>query len=162
MHRGLIKVGLIAVVAVVLIGLGMVIVMRAREQAERMRCMDNLRQVGWMALWHYTDPDSAFPKKPDAPVPALFPPDVRIDADRTFPPGTIANPALAPEHRLAWTVLLLKFLGKDDVEKKFDLTQGWDSDVNKDAIATLVSVFECPTQYQRPPAGAPYLTNYIA
>lgn len=157
MHRAVIKIGLIAVIAVVLFGLGSVIVMRAREQANRARCMDNLRQVGWFALWHYTEPDAAFPKSPDARPPAALP----LDVNRLFPPGTIANPDLAPDHRLAWTVLLLPYLGKEDVHKKFDLTQSWDSEANQSAIATLVSVFECPTQFQRPAAGSPYLTHYI-
>src|SRR5258706_2956274 len=111
MYRGVIKVGLIAFMAVVLIGLGLTAVVRFREQANRTRCVDNLRQVGWFALWHYADPDAAFPKRPDAPNPAFLQPDLQLDPNRTFPAGTLANPDLTPDHRLSWMVVLLPYLG---------------------------------------------------
>src|SRR5260370_7916874 len=99
MYRGVIKVGLIAFMAVVLIGLGLTAVVRFREQANRTRCVDNLRQVGWFALWHYADPDAAFPKRPDAPNPAFLPPALQLDPNRAFPAAPTPNPAPPPPHR---------------------------------------------------------------
>src|SRR5207247_4265726 len=111
MWRGVLKVALITFITTVVFGLGATIVVRFREKANRTRCIDNLRQTGWLAMWQYTDPGAAFPKGPTAPDRDLFLPEKSLlDPNRTFPPGTLANPALAPDHRLSWMVILLPFL----------------------------------------------------
>jgi prepilin-type processing-associated H-X9-DG protein len=166
MWRGVLKVAVIAGFAFLLLAFGAIIVVRSREKANRLRCMDNLRQTGWLAMWQYADPGAAFPKGPKAPdVPEFLPGNSQLDPNRTFPPGTLANAALAPDHRLSWMVILLPYLGKDDLQKdlqkKFDLTQAWDAEVNAGPIATLVPMFVCPSQFQRVPADTPIVTNYI-
>jgi prepilin-type processing-associated H-X9-DG protein len=135
------------------------VIVRMRESANRLRCQDHLRQVGWFALWDYTDRDLAFPK--DAPKPFQLPLDAKPRADLTFPPGTLANPSLPPEQRLSWEVILLPHLGREPLQNQFDLAQGWQAETNHNAVCTLVPSFLCPSVYRPVPADQPAQNNYI-
>src|SRR2546421_8664631 len=111
MARGFGKLLLFALPLLFLMALGMVLITRWREGASRTRCQDNLRQLGWFAMWQYTDRDFAFPqdKKPTDHIDRHREAD--LDAGRTFPAGTLANTALPPERRLSWEVILLPNVG---------------------------------------------------
>jgi prepilin-type processing-associated H-X9-DG protein len=162
MHRGILKVGALAVAALLLLGLFATIVVRWRETANRTRCQEHLRQLGWLAMWSYTDRDLAFPNGPDDPnLPLSLPERLKPDADRTFPPGTLFNAGLPPEQRLSWMVVLLPYMGKDDVYKKLDLALGWQAESNRAGISTLVPAVVCPSQYEAAAPGTPVVTNYI-
>ena len=127
-----------------------------------MRCTDNLRRVGWFALWSYTDPAAAFPKGVNDPNrPGQLDLNAQPDANRLFPPGTLANPNLTPDHRLSWQVILLPHLGKDELNAKIDRSRAWDDPANHDAVCTLLPFYACPSQYQPVPPNTPALTYYI-
>ncbi|HEV3143903.1 MAG TPA: DUF1559 domain-containing protein [Gemmataceae bacterium] len=146
--------------AIFLIGILASVIVRMRESANRVRCQDHLRQVGWFALWDYTDRDLAFPK--DAPSKAFqLPKDAKPKTDLTFPPGTLANPNLPPEQRLSWEVILLPHLGREPLQKEFDLSQGWQAEANHKAVCTLVPLYLCPSAYHPVPPDEPAQTNYI-
>src|SRR5262245_53725079 len=137
MHRGVVKVILFTVPILLLLGVGLAGIMRWREAANRARCRDNLRRLGWFALWDYADKPFAFPQGPKpADLEGVLRDDMKPSPDVPFPPGTLANPNLIPEHRLSWLVILLPHLGRDDVHRQFDLTRGWDDPANAGAIAT--------------------------
>src|SRR5262245_13404432 len=162
MYRGVLKAGAIALVAIFLVSLFVTMVVRWREAANRARCQDHLRQVGWFAMWSYTDRELAFPKGIDDPKRLLsLPADANVDLNRTFPPGTIANPVLPPEQRLSWMLLLVPYVGSENVQKEFDLGQGWSAEANHQGICNLIRPYVCPSQYQPVPPDTPNVTNYI-
>jgi len=67
MYRGILKFAGFSLVALLLAGLFLSAVMRWREKANRLRCVDNLRRVGWFAMWSYTTPPRYFPAGPTTP-----------------------------------------------------------------------------------------------
>ena len=112
-------------------------------------------------MWAYTDRDAVFPEGPDSPNrPLVLPESVKLDENRKFPAGTIANASLPPERRLSWIVTLLPYVGKDDVHKQFELTKGWEDDANRAGVCTLVPVLVCPSQYEQTPPGTPIVTHF--
>jgi prepilin-type processing-associated H-X9-DG protein len=157
--RAVLKITVFFLIAVFLIGMLATAVVRWRESANRLRCQDHLRQVGWFALWDYTDRDLAFPK--DSPKSIQLPIDAKPKADLTFPSGTLANPNLPPEQRLSWQVILLPNIGREPLQKQFDLSLGWQAEANHNAICSQVPVYLCPSVYRPVPADQPALTNYI-
>ena len=157
--RAVLKLTIFFLIAVFLIGMLATAIVRWRESANRLRCQNNLRQVGWFALWDYTDRDLAFPK--DAPKSLQLPMDAKPKADLTFPPGTLANPNLPPEQRLSWQVILLPHIGKEPLQKQLDLSLGWQAEVNHNAVCTQVPVYLCPSVYRPVPADQPAQNNYI-
>jgi prepilin-type processing-associated H-X9-DG protein len=162
MYRGILKVAGISLVALFLLGILLTAVVRWREKANRLRCMDNLRRTGWFAMWSYADPAAAFPGGPTDPNrPQQLDLDAKLDPNRLFPPGTLANPNLPPDHRLSWHIILMPYLGKEQLNAKFDRGRAWDDDANHGAICTLVPEYICPTQYRALPADTPQLTSYI-
>ena len=162
MYRGILKFAGFSLVALLLAGLFLSAVMRWREKANRLRCVDNLRRVGWFAMWSYTDPAAAFPGGLNDPNrPQQLDLDAKFDPDRMFPPGTLANPNLKPERRLSWHVILLSYLGKEQLNGQFDRGRAWDDEANHAAVCTLVPEFICPTQYHPLPADTPQLTSYV-
>src|SRR5437764_3189544 len=99
--RGVVKIALGVAAGLLLLGLFLSLIPRWRESASRLRCQDNLRQVGWFALWDYTDKPSVF-GGPDRPR-QLGP--IRPNAAALFPPGTLPNADLPPERRLSLYVI---------------------------------------------------------
>jgi prepilin-type processing-associated H-X9-DG protein len=87
--------------------------------------------------------------------------DAKPKADLTFPSGTLANPNLPPEQRLSWQVILLPHIGKEPLQKQFDLSLGWQAEANHNAVCTQVPVYLCPSAYRPVPADQPAQNNYI-
>jgi len=162
MYRGLIKVALIALPALALLGLLVAGVFRWRETANRARCQDNLRRLGWFAMWQYTDPDFAFPGGVAfGEKSRVLAEDKPLDPNKAFPPGTVPHATLPPARRLSWHVLLLPHLQRDDAYRKFDLSRAWDDEVNRDALMMKMPTLACPSIYRRPPPGEPQAGHYI-
>src|SRR5262245_15023315 len=99
--RGVVKIALFAVPLLLVLALLLAWLPRARESANRLRCQENLRQVGWFALWDYTDRATIFPGKERPQTLGKLQP----GAGALFPPGTVPNPALPPEERLSLYVV---------------------------------------------------------
>jgi prepilin-type processing-associated H-X9-DG protein len=90
----------------------------AREAARRSECANNLKQIG-LALLVYEDTHKAFP-----------------------PAYTVDN---SGKPLLSWRVLILPYLEHEPLYRQFHLDEPWDSDHNKKLIASMPSVFRCPS-----------------
>jgi prepilin-type processing-associated H-X9-DG protein/prepilin-type N-terminal cleavage/methylation domain-containing protein len=112
----------LAIVAVV-VGLLFPAVQRVREAANRIRCTNNLRQIG-IALHHYHD------------------------ACRTFPPGGIEwrSPGDFSKRQLAWCAFLLPYLEQESVYRSLNLNKPFDSPENAQGAAAVLPVFLCPSK----------------
>ena len=105
-----------------------------RESARRLTCAGNLKQIA-AALQAYHQ------------------------ANGCFPPAYIADKNGKPMH--SWRVLILPYLGCDDLCKAYDFTQPWDGPKNKGLAAIPVMVYTCPCGLRYRAAGDAQ-TNYVA
>jgi prepilin-type processing-associated H-X9-DG protein len=103
-----------------------------RQQAEmkRMQCMNNLKQI-MLAMHNYHS------------------------ANNTFPPAFRANKAGKP--LLSWRVLILPYLGQQELYNEFHLDEPWHSPHNKALIARMPEVYKC-TDTDLPSGRTRYLT----
>ncbi|AMV22825.1 hypothetical protein VT84_00335 [Gemmata sp. SH-PL17] len=123
----------VVIVALVLLGAGLFFpfVQKVREAAARMNCHSHFK--GWaLALHNYADG---------------APPRIREGKPmcNAFPAGTIPNPALPPEQRLSWWVVVLPYLEHDDVFKQFDLSRGPGDPKNEMPVSRRFRHLVCPT-----------------
>jgi len=120
----------IAIIAI-LIGLLLPAVQKVREAANRMRCSNNLKQLG-LGLHNHHDAMSEFP-------PAV---------EKKFAPGTTR----AVTH--SWTAKILPFIEQDNLFKQYRFDWNWDDAATNDAasppgpIRQKVPVFLCPSAPQ--------------
>lgn len=162
MYRGVLKIVLIALVIAPLLGIGVVAVLRWRESANRLRCQNNLRIVGWFAMWQYADREFAFPGGPNfADRTSLLREDRPLDPNKSFPLGTIPNATLPPSGRLAWQVSLLPYMQREELSRRFDLTKGWNDDSNRDARMARVTTLACPSLFRSQAASEPWSGHYM-
>jgi len=105
----------IAIIAI-LIGLLLPAVQKVREAAARIKCANNLKQIG-LALHNYYDIHKMFP-----------------------------TPASYAQGRplLSWRVHLLPYLEQQPLYKEFHLDEPWDSANNRPLIAQMPVVFASP------------------
>jgi prepilin-type N-terminal cleavage/methylation domain-containing protein/prepilin-type processing-associated H-X9-DG protein len=145
----------IAIIAI-LIGLLLPAVQKVREAAARMKCSNNLKQLG-LALHNYESAYGKFPAAFTANAPAGSP---------------------LPPYFFSWSVLaqLNPYLEQTAIYNKMDLTQpiydpaaGYNiSTANQFAVQQTITLFLCPSDKQQPVAtnayGVPVLgpTNYAA
>jgi hypothetical protein len=157
-------IGVVIVIILLLVVAGIFIakLMDYRVDADRVRCQDNLRRINF-ATFHAG--------LPNEPIPT--------DNQRFFPAGTILNPALTPEERLAWYVLALRAMEQgpsnptpgvkksarptplSDVIARIDLAAAWDAAANAQAARTRVTTLLCPAQMATWPDDQPALTQYV-
>ncbi|QEG40465.1 DUF1559 family PulG-like putative transporter [Roseimaritima ulvae] len=64
------------------------------------------------------------------------------DDHGSFPPAFTQSEAGEPLH--SWRTLILPYLGEQDLYDRIDLSQSWDSDVNRLARETVVEAYRCP------------------
>ena len=122
----------IAIIAV-LIGLLLPAVQKVRESAARMKCQNNLKQIGLgLNNFHATY--------------------------GCFPPGGLSgatdNPTLSAARRVgvntpgvihSWSPFLLPYIEQDNVYKQYSFAVNWNNAANKAAIANVIPAFLCPT-----------------
>lgn len=152
--------------ALLLLGIIVPAVFKARADEEMRRCQNHLRQIGLIGMFHSVLPNKSVPTKDQS----------------YFPTGTIVNPDLAFERRMSWYVLILSAveLGvpNDDVQKReneiqkkssanvellkgIDVQKSWDAEVNQSLARKQINVLLCPSVIPTVAEGQNTLTNYV-
>jgi prepilin-type N-terminal cleavage/methylation domain-containing protein/prepilin-type processing-associated H-X9-DG protein len=116
----------IAIIAV-LIGLLLPAVQKVREAANRMKCTNNLKQIG-LALHNYHD------------------------ANSKFPPGYVdgnMNPNLTPDHDVGpgwgWAAFLLPYVEQDNLYNQINFTKGINVGTNAALSQMALTLYQCPS-----------------
>ena len=102
----------------------------AREAARRNTCLNHARQLT-LALLNYED------------------------VHGTFPPAYVTDKNGKPMH--SWRVLILPYLGRNDLYQAYDFDEPWDGPNNSKLAAIPLEFFKCPSS-----KGAMTDTNYMA
>ncbi len=100
-----------------------------RSSARREQCGLNIKQI-MLALHEYHDVYGA------------------------FPPAYLADAEGRPMH--SWRVLILPFLGRQDLYELYDFSQPWNSPANRSLMAQAPLDFMCPSDTARAPGDASY------
>ncbi|MCE9565456.1 MAG: DUF1559 domain-containing protein [Planctomycetes bacterium] len=136
-RRGFTLIELLVVIAIiaVLIGLLLPAVQKVREAASRMKCSNNLKQLG-TAMHNYEG------------VYKMFPP-AYVTANPTTD-GTACGVGFGDDYRngppgWAWGVFLLPYIEQGNVYKQFTLTEPCWAPTNAATASTKVAMFICPS-----------------
>ena len=136
-RRGFTLIELLVVIAIIaiLIGLLLPAVQKVREAASRIKCANNLKQIG-LALHAYEGVHKVYPSAYVTQNTALDGSAFGVpygDDNRNGPTG------------FAWGVFLLPFLEQDNLYRQFKLNEACWSPGNAAAARTKVAVFLCPS-----------------
>lgn len=106
----------------ILVSLTLPAVNSAREAARRVNCSSNLHQIG-LALRIHHEHEGRFP----------------VGGVEWRPAGNTTR------RQLAWSAYILPYLEQQTLYDQLDLTTPFDSERNRAAAATILSVYLCPT-----------------
>jgi type II secretory pathway pseudopilin PulG len=90
----------------------------AREPARRSQCRNNLKNIG-LGFQNYHD------------------------IHGTFPPAYVADADGKPMH--SWRVLILPYMQLDDLYGRYDQSQPWDSETNRELLMRKPDTYQCPS-----------------
>ncbi len=121
----------IAIIAI-LIGLLLPAVQKIREAANRMKCTNNMKQLG-LAMQNYHDTNSYFP------------------ASSWTKPGVAVNPGNPSGTLHSWRAFTLDYIEQGNVGKLYDVNLNWYDPANRAAILTQLNTYICPSTPGRTP-----------
>jgi prepilin-type N-terminal cleavage/methylation domain-containing protein/prepilin-type processing-associated H-X9-DG protein len=133
-RKGFTLIELLVVIAIIgiLIGLLLPAVQQVREAANRMKCTNNLKQIG-LALHNYHDSYNRFPSG-------------YVDGD--------TNPDSTPDNDFGpgwgWAAYLLPYLEQGNLYRQINFNQGVGIGTNAAVSRTPLTIFQCPSDpYQQ-------------
>jgi prepilin-type N-terminal cleavage/methylation domain-containing protein/prepilin-type processing-associated H-X9-DG protein len=112
----------IAIIAI-LVGLLLPAVQKVREAAARLKCQNNLKQIG-LALHNYEGSYNTFP------------------GASTGPPNTSTPP---PPYRHGWVAYTLPWVEQDNVRNVYNINVNWFDPPNADVIMIPLKIYHCPS-----------------
>src|SRR6516162_3136944 len=130
LRKGFTLIELLVVIAIiaVLIGLLLPAVQKVREAASRVKCQNNLKQLG-LALHGFHDAYGKFPPGQAGEV-QLLPPWIT---------------QLGPLHHAGWATFILPFIEEENLEKQYHW-ELWSADPqNQGVVAHPLKIFQCPS-----------------
>jgi prepilin-type N-terminal cleavage/methylation domain-containing protein len=134
LRKGFTLIELLVVIAIIaiLIGLLLPAVQKVREAANRIKCSNNLKQVG-LGLHNYQAQNGFFP-------PGAVTTSTTVAATETRRKLGITTPS---DH--SWTPFLLPFIEQDNLHRQYNFNAHWYSTANQAVRETLLSIFVCPS-----------------
>lgn len=139
-RTGFTLVELLVVIAIIaiLIGLLLPAVQKVRESANRLKCQNNLKQIG-VAIHHYENTNGVYP-------PSMW-----------HTPGTVFG-----TNNGSWSIhgRILPYLEQGNAYVKVDLNMAWDAQLSTGVPQTRIPAYFCPSEINnvvRTNAGAPYV-----
>jgi prepilin-type N-terminal cleavage/methylation domain-containing protein/prepilin-type processing-associated H-X9-DG protein len=127
-RRGFTLIELLVVIAIiaVLIGLLLPAVQKVREAANRMRCQNNLKQIG-LALHNFHDTYQSLPAG-------------------VYGPSSTGAPTINNGKDLSYLVYILPYVEQQSLYNQVDFTQGYNGPNNVANVnPVLVPVYQCPS-----------------
>jgi prepilin-type N-terminal cleavage/methylation domain-containing protein/prepilin-type processing-associated H-X9-DG protein len=121
-RRGFTLIELLVVIAIisVLIGLLVPAVQKVREAANRISCLNNLKQLG-LSLHHYHL------------------------VTHSFPPGMVSDSANLSDASASGYTYLLPYLEQDNTQRLYDFESTWYQPANYQAVGIQIKLFFCPS-----------------
>jgi prepilin-type N-terminal cleavage/methylation domain-containing protein len=151
-RRGFTLIELLVVIAIIaiLIGLLLPAVQKIREAANRMKCTNNLKQLG-LGLHNFQAQHGYFPPGAIHYDPANPNAVAYVQIKQKF-----GITAAAVNH--SWTPFILPFIEQDNVAKLYNFNEDWKSTANQQARETLLKIFLCPSA----PGGDRYCQKVVS